>query len=83
MIYENGTALKTYVSFLDGMGIIRGLSKQRNVLPFEGGAGHSSIFCGPLNQALRADNPGLWVGIVVRSSHTPISPKKILKLRLS
>jgi hypothetical protein len=61
---------------IDGMGIIWGLSKQRNVLPFEGEAVTGVFVSGePLNQALRSDNPRLWRGIVFRRSRKPTPPK--------
>ena len=55
---------------LDGMRIIWTLSRQRNVLPFEGEAVRGVFVSSePLNQALRADNPRLWAGVLI--SRTP------------
>ena len=70
---------QNFCLLIDGMGIIWGLSKQRNVLPFEGEA-VTGVFVSsePLNQALRVDNPRLRV--FVRISRTP--PRKSLKLPL-
>jgi hypothetical protein len=61
---------------LDGMGIIRGLSERRNVLPFEGEAVTGVVVRSEsLNQALRSDNPRLWCEVVFRRSRKPAPPK--------